>query len=314
MKILFRAPNWLGDAVMSRILLYNLKDHDVTVISRENLKDIFFDFKILSFRTKKDLFFLSLQLRKFNYDLGIIVPLSFSSAFFMYLAAPKRRIGFSFELRDIFLTHRLRIPSEWKKKHTIETQLKLLEIMGIKPVIPDMYFVPVCEKKPFFTPYIVISPFAAFGKAKEWLWNRFIDIALSLYSAYSFKTVILGSKRDLPRVQDKNLPEFVINMVGKTSLKEAACIIKNAMLFIGNDSGLAHLSAAMGQKTITIFGPTSPLWTAPIGKAATYIWKPPECAPCYKRECPFNTKKCMENIKVGDVFKKAKELLNNINQ
>ncbi len=314
MRILFRAPNWLGDAVMSRILLYNLREHDVKVICRENLKDIFHDFDTFTFHTGKDLFRLSLSLRKDKYDLGIVVPLSFSSAFFMYLSGARRRVGFSFEMRDIFLTDKLKIPPDWKEKHTIKTQLQLLRPIGIKPEIPEVYFLPECEMQLFDFPYAIVSPFAAFGRAKEWLFDRFIEISNLLYMNYSIKTVVLGSKNDAIRIHKKKLPEHIVNMVGKTTLKEAACLIKNAALFIGNDSGLSHLSAAMGQKTIAIFGPTSPVWTAPLGKFATFVWKPPECAPCYKRECPLGTKACMKNVSTEDVFKKVKELLNNVNQ
>ncbi len=305
MKLLFRAPNWLGDAVISRILLYNLKKFDITVICPKSLKDIFYDYNTICFENKKELLKLSLSLRKERYDIGMVVPLSLSSAMFMYITGAKRRIGFNFEMRGMFLTDKLNIPKDWKEHHTLDTQFLLIKSLGINPEIPSVYFEPNCKEQKKEENYAVISPFAAFGTAKEWEFERYLKIANMLHKEFGLKTVILGSKKDIPRLSAKKLPEYVISMVGDTTLMEAACIIKGASLFLGNDSGLTHLSASMGQNTIAIFGPTSPAWTSPLGKNAKYIWKPPKCAPCYRRECPIGTRECMKNISIEDVMKVA---------
>ncbi len=317
MKILFRAPNWLGDAVVSRILLYNIKDHQITVLCKDNLKDVFYDFPHLTFKNKKELLLRSLELRRERFDLGLVVPLSFSSAFFMYIANPKERIGFSFEKRDMFLTKRIKIPSYWKKRHTIYTQFLLLEEMGIKPSIPSVYFKPSCTHiKRFDLPekYFAIAPFAAFGSAKEWFFENYVELASKLSIIYNVPTVLLAARKDLPRLKDKKLPECIIPMAGKTDLMEAACIIQQSLLLIGNDSGLAHLSASMGHPTLTIFGPTSPTWTKPLGPGSFTLWYPTSCAPCFKRECPFKTKECMKKIDVRAVMKYIETILKKINQ
>ncbi len=317
MKIIFRAPNWLGDAVVSRILLYNLRGNEITVLCRKHLKDIFYDFECVTFTTKKELFSRCLELRRQHFDLGVVIPLSFSSAFYMYIVHPPERIGFSFEGRDIFLTKKVKIPDDWKGKHTIFTQFLLIEKIGIQPVLPDIYYTPLCKTQNLKTKessYITIAPFAAFGSAKEWGFKNYIELSERVFKKYGFKTIILGSEKDALRVSKQSLPDFMISKAGKTTITEAACIIKYSQIFIGNDSGLSHLSAAMGHPTVTIFGPTSPIWTKPIGIASEYLWKPPGCAPCYKRECPFNTKQCMNNISVEDVLNKIETVLNNIHK
>lgn len=316
MKILFRTPNWLGDAVASRILLYNLvKEHDITLLTKDYLCEIFYDFECIGFKNKKEIFLKSLSLKKRKFDVGLILPLSFSSAFSMFLAHPKVRIGFSFEGRNIFLTKSLKIPKDWKTKHTIHTQLLLLKALNIEPVIPEVYFLPKCHNvkiplKPFS--YIVITPFTAFGNAKEWLFENYIHLSKIIFDQYGLKTIILGSKQDVPRLKNTHLPDSIYNLMGQTSLMEAACIIRHSKIFIGNDSGLSHLSASMGHLTLSIFGPTSPVWTKPIGKSSHVIWKPPDCAPCYKRTCPFGTKECMKNVSVELVVNAIEKILEDI--
>jgi len=315
LKILFRTPNWIGDAIVSRILLYNLKGHEITLLCRYGLQDIFYDFECITFKNKKELFLKSLALKKRQFDVGIVVPLSFSSAFFLYIAHPAERIGFSFEKRDIFLTKRLKIPDNWKNRHTIQTQFLLLKELGIEPEVPEVYFSPVCNCDSTLyklSSYVTIAPFAAFGGAKEWFFDNYLEVAETLFKKYGYKTVILGSQKDAHRLKDFYLPEFITSLIGRTSLMEAACIIKNSLIFIGNDSGLAHLSASMGHPTVSIFGPTSPIWTKPIGKASFALWEPPECAPCYRRECPLGTKECMKKISTTLVLDTIDEILKKV--
>ena len=66
------------------------------------------------------------------------------------------------------------------------------------------------------------------------------------------------------------LPEAV-DLVGAVSLPEAAAVLQLAALFIGNDSGLMHLSAAAGAPTIGLFGPTDAATYRPAGRCATAV-------------------------------------------
>jgi ADP-heptose:LPS heptosyltransferase len=66
------------------------------------------------------------------------------------------------------------------------------------------------------------------------------------------------------------LPE-ALDLVGAISLPQAAAVLQRAALFIGNDSGLMHLSAAAGAPTIGLFGPTDALTYGPVGRCATAV-------------------------------------------
>jgi ADP-heptose:LPS heptosyltransferase len=62
-----------------------------------------------------------------------------------------------------------------------------------------------------------------------------------------------------------------IDLVGAVSLAEAAAVLQRAALFIGNDSGLMHLSAAAGAPTIGLFGPTDAALYRPAGRCAMAV-------------------------------------------
>jgi heptosyltransferase-2 len=92
-----------------------------------------------------------------------------------------------------------------------------------------------------------------------------------------------------------------MNLSGATTLREAMALISKCNLFVTNDSGLMHTSAALGIPTVAIFASTNPNLTGPIGKGCVFVYKGVECSPCYKRKCPTDFK-CMHEVAVSDVM------------
>ncbi|MDR0498779.1 MAG: glycosyltransferase family 9 protein, partial [Holophagales bacterium] len=90
------------------------------------------------------------------------------------------------------------------------------------------------------------------------------------------------------------------NLCGLTDLPQAAAWLHGAVAAIGNDSGLSHIAAACGTKTISIFGPTDPTTFAPWGPNSIVL-RPDDlpCEPCYKKRlstaqnCPLPKKECL---------------------
>ncbi|MDI6851086.1 MAG: lipopolysaccharide heptosyltransferase II [bacterium] len=317
MRVIIRTPNWLGDAVFNLpFILAVSKKEKVTVVSKEHLKELFWGFPTISFKSNGELYKKHLKIRK-KYDYYIITPISFSSALAAYLSKAPERIGFSFDARDFLLTKRIKIPREWKERHTTETYAMLYQELVNKDEvkfeleIPEKYRLSALEilrgAALLEEPFVCFSPFAKFGRAKEWGEENFIELA-NILAKRGVKSVILGSKGDVERSRIFNGINFV-NLTGKTSLWEAAEIARNSLAFIGGDSGLTHLSAIVGARTIAIFGPTPVSWTSPIGKDVTIFYKKLICSPCEKRECPLKTKECMKSVKPGEVFEVIKQRL-----
>lgn len=106
--------------------------------------------------------------------------------------------------------------------------------------------------------------------------------------------------------------ESVLDLMGKTSLREVCGVLKRCSLFISNDSGLMHLAAALGTPVVAIFGSTSPKWTAPLGEGHVVVTRDASCSPCFRRECPSRTYECLEKIEVDEVFGEVTRSLNHL--
>jgi heptosyltransferase-2 len=81
-----------------------------------------------------------------------------------------------------------------------------------------------------------------------------------------------------------------------------------ADILITNDTGPAHISAALNRPTLVIFGPTDPRTTRPYSTLARIIRHPPECAPCMLRDCPIDHR-CMTAISPEEVFSQASMMM-----
>lgn len=91
-------------------------------------------------------------------------------------------------------------------------------------------------------------------------------------------------------------------------LRKVAALLSCASLFVGNDSGCSHLAAALGVRTLALFGPTDPLIWAPRNEGASWLQGKVACAPCTRaqqRAC--DEQRCLEAIEVPAVLACLKE-------
>ena len=82
--------------------------------------------------------------------------------------------------------------------------------------------------------------------------------------------------------------------------------IASSSLYIGNDSGVSHLAAAIGIPTLAIYGPTDPRVWGVRGPAASVLWKGLSCSPCTReeaRQCP--RRRCLEDISIEEVIRQC---------
>ena len=160
--------------------------------------------------------------------------------------------------------------------------------------------------------YIVLAPSASF-EPKRWPVESFVELAKNLLRTRKEHLVILAGPQDkfceaFNEIHDQRL----INLQGKTSLKESMSILSKAKLCIGNDSGMNHIAEAHGVPCITLFGPTDPRFGfAPHGSSSKYISHELWCKPCSttgKSSCFRKSLLCMEMISVEEVLSTLKGL------
>ena len=71
--------------------------------------------------------------------------------------------------------------------------------------------------------------------------------------------------------------------------------LASATVVVANDSGPAHLAAAVGTPSVVFFGPTDPRRTSPSGAPTVAIDRYVFCSPCYLKKCPY-AHECMREI------------------
>ena len=96
----------------------------------------------------------------------------------------------------------------------------------------------------------------------------------------------------------------VINLAGKTNLRQLAAVLSAVDVAVGPDSGPGHLAAAMGTRYISLFGPTDPNRVAPYGQLEDAIIADVVCRPCNRRVCPGLGKVCMRLIQPETIVSK----------
>ncbi|MCK4739418.1 MAG: lipopolysaccharide heptosyltransferase II, partial [Deltaproteobacteria bacterium] len=167
---------------------------------------------------------------------------------------------------------------------------------------------------------IGVAPGASFGSAKMYPVESFTKALTELAKELGARVVILGGPgdallaRELYTALVLSLDAKPINLVGVTSLREFMAITSTLKLFLTNDSGPMHVSAALGTPTVAIFGSTSPALTSPLGNRTALIYKGLSCSPCFKRECPLGHLNCLKNLPPSEVVEASLELYSEVSR
>lgn len=280
MKVAIRVPNWLGDAVMALPAIDAVAmQAEVALIAHPAVAALYRHHRVIE--TKQG---AVAAIKEAQPDRIILLTNSFGSALTAVMAGVPERIGYRDHFRSMLLTQSFR---RNRKNHQIDEYNSLVENAGYKTPerIPKLRMTGGHSG-------IVLAPGAKYGSAK--CWTGFSELARRL-SDRGEKISVIGA-----RGEQFAAPPGVENLVGKTSLAEALEIVSNARVVVSNDSGIAHVAAALGKRTIVIFGPTDPSCTAPRG--AEIVRGIAACAPCGLRQCPIDHR-CMESISAEEVLK-----------
>jgi lipopolysaccharide heptosyltransferase II len=166
-------------------------------------------------------------------------------------------------------------------------------------------------------PLVGFNPGAAFGPAKQWPVEKFAQLAGHIshnYGEGGCVIMVFGTAADTRAAQkirqfSMRTPYHVLDMTGKTSLKQAMALINCCDAFVTNDSGLMHVAAGLGTPSIAIFGSTDHIATGPYSKEAIVLRREMECSPCLQTHCPQGHLKCLESISSKDVYEDLAKML-----
>jgi heptosyltransferase-2 len=333
MKIVIRAPNWIGDSVLAfsaiESLSQNLPEAQIWIATNEWVKDLFMSYNLIKgiiplpgVNNIKKLKDSANQIKEFHFDAGILFTNSFISALLFYLAKIPQRWGYSRDGRGLLLTKRVSPRNLENSTHQVDYYMGLISGLGYKTLPPQLSFPLTQEEQKeareklvscdvdFQHPIIILNPGASYGPAKRWPAERFAELG-SLLQERNKATVLItgaGNERELVESVSSLMAKKPINLSGQTSLRMLAGLISQSNLFVTNDSGPMHMANALKIPVTVVFGPTDPRVTGPYQEPSTVIKKDVPCWPCAYRECPFDHR-CMASISPEEVYKACQRFL-----
>lgn len=328
-RLLVRAVNWVGDAVMTTPAIGAIRTSfpqaEITLLANPLVSQLFSPHewvdRVITFdrngRHKgiSGRFRLAAELRKQAFDTAIILPNSFDSALVPWLAGIPVRLGKNSDGRGFMLTGRYTPRGNALTCHEVEYYQHLVRHFGIKETDSKLQLFTSAEEKERASAMLErhgikpgdfilgINPGAAYGSAKRWYPERFADVARNLSKQWSARVLVFGGpgETDIAAAIEEKLGEKCLNLAGRTSVRELMELIRRCNFFITNDSGPMHIAAAFEVPLVAIFGSTDHKTTSPYTDKALIVRKDFECAPCKLRECPQDHR-CMTAVTADDVI------------
>ncbi|MCD7873412.1 MAG: lipopolysaccharide heptosyltransferase II [Acidaminococcaceae bacterium] len=232
-----------------------------------------------------------------KFDLVIDMQGLFKSAVLAAISGCPDRISYC-EMREGSGLVSKAICGSHSRDHVIERYLDVARYLGaeVKEItfsVPDLDKETLSAQKKLQDrglqgDYIVMVPGARW-KTKEWPAEHYASLA-KMIIADGLAVVLAGGADDTAKGAKITAlagnPAQLINLIGQTSLRELAALIKGCRIYISADTGPLHFAAALKKPLITMYGPTKADRTGPYGSDdATVILSPAACAGCLKKEC-----------------------------
>lgn len=337
-RVVVRGANWVGDAVMSapalRALRQVLPDARITLATRAWAEGLFAEADFLDAvlphtRHNNAVRNVAQQTRAWReqrFDLALLLPNSFESALVACAARVPVRLGYAGDGRKLLLTHAIPRPAWKNERHEIFYYLNL--VTALEKLLhgasadsePDYRLTVSATRKQearellsgyganigertIRNPLVAFCPGSTNSRAKRWPAASYAALGDMLAEQIEARIVLIGAadERDVSEQVAAQMRHAPLNLTGHTKLDESVALLSLADALVTNDTGPAHIAAALGVATFTIFGPTDPTTTRPYGAKARLIREPPDCAPCMLRDCPIDHR-CMTAVTPERVF------------
>ena len=334
MRILVRATNWIGDAIMALPALRAVRKRfpraHVAILARPYVVDLYREQGICDQLLPYDSSGehtglmgrerLARKLRAEKFDVALLLQNAFDAAWIAWRAAIPERIGYARDARSPLLTNAVRLPKAneipaheqfyylellrragWLDNLQGETSISLCVSADAKVRAESILLAAGSRSSAF---RIAIGAGASYGSAKCWPPENFAALANRLPAQGEAEIVLFGTaaERQVSSAIAAGMrtPRSPIDLTGKTPIADLPALLSQCHLFIGNDSGAMHVAAAVGLPVVAIFGPTDPNGTSPVAPRCTIVQEKPYCSPCFLRRCPTDHR-CMKGITVDRV-------------
>lgn len=338
MKVLVRATNWVGDAIMSIPALYAIRQHwpeaEITILARPSVAELYSEQPFVNRAILLDESLVNpmaaeraaRKVRNERFDCVILMQNAFSAAWLAWRAKIPKRIGYARDGRSLLLSDAIAVPKRGEvPAHEAYYYLELLRRAGWLDKLPNVTQISLTLRPGAVeraetrlqeagaragAVRIALAPGAAYGAAKCWLPERFATVADGLIDEFSADVILFGTSSEIEicrQIADR-MRHRPLMLAGQTDMRELPSLFSRCNLFVGNDSGAMHVAAAVGVPVVAVFGSTDPLGTAPMTSERTLVRHPVSCSPCFLRECPIDHR-CMTRVPVENVRSAAAKWL-----
>ena len=320
--LLVRAPNWIGDVVLSLPALRDLKrafpSSRLEVLARPWVAGLYEAVPEVDAILPSQGVAADAAALRGRHDLGLLLPNSFASAFALWRAGVPERWGYATDARGALLTRSCRVSASVRGRSQVYYYRSMLEGLGLAVSGPPDASLACPEAwaergRALLGgpgPWIGVNPGAAYGTAKRWPPGRFAAAAALVARRAGAQVAIVGAASERPLAESvaEQLGSKARVLCGETTLAELVGVLRGLRLLLTNDSGPMHLAAALGTPLVAVFGSTDWSETSPVSDRARVVREETDCAPCLLRECPIDHR-CMTRVAVGRVAQSALELL-----
>jgi heptosyltransferase-2 len=326
-RILLRAPNPLGDAVMAepamRAIAAQFPDAavDVALPAASAALASCWSFARAVVPLRRGWADIR-ALRAGGYDLCALFPNSLGSALVARAAGIARVVGYARDARGLLLSTRVAPPAVPRALHMLAYYWRIAAALGC-PELPGAarlaqapgeaaaIFAADPRTRPALAPspemaeagrrvlaanqlapgFVVLAPGAAYGPAKQWPIVHYAQLA-ALLKQQGRTVAVVGTPAERPL----SAAIDAVNLAGATDLASLIGVLRHAGAFVGNDSGVAHIAGALGLPGVVIYGSTSDAHSGQIGQGLRIVHLRLECSPCFARECPLGHLRCLTEI------------------
>lgn len=255
-------------------------------------------------------------LRGYQFDMALDLQGLLKSGILAWFSGARERIGLGSREGSQWLMTRV-VERGGDDKRIGSEYLHLAAQLGL-PTEPFMMQVALSAEDEHFAQdfhdklgqgYLVIAPFTT-RPQKHWIEAHWIGLIPRLRASFGRHVLMLGGPGDRETASRiaRECGEAVIDQVGRTSLQQAAALIKHADLLIGVDTGLTHMGIAFNRPTLCLFGSTCPYLDTTRDNAVV-IYHKFDCSPCKRNPTCDGRYDCMRSISVDEVLAAAGELL-----
>ncbi len=270
-----------------------------------------------------------IRLRRRRVDLGIDVRGEFPHAVILWLCGARRRLGWASGGGGFLLTD---APPFIADRPEVESRLALLAELGIRfdeageaprPALhpPDDGRRRMARRltelrrgraEPAAVPRIVLHVGAGMP-AKRWPVEHWRELVRRLHDRLRAEVVLVGGADDRTIARAIMGPRSrgrVADWTGRLRVVELAALLEQSDLFVGADSGPAHVAAAVGTPSVVLFSGTNRTgqWR-PRGEHVAILRHAVACSPCHRRVCPLGEHPCMRGLAPSRVAEAVEEAI-----